>query len=188
MPTSWRNIWKTTLFSIISLNIPHNLFFSTSPSKNTGTPSAFGCILGFLIYKLWHSQLPDNNIVFQERTVGYPLSIWWSVSVMYGYEWHNLQKVWDKWCYWLRMSVYRVYWTNPFPLHSIFLYIYDPIQQVCLHLQWPAHTLLHTCCNCAVRTQTCTSYLWYSVHKYSDINTVSENTAFTKTFTHTYNL
>lgn len=101
-------------------------FFSTSPSKNTGTPSAFGCIFGFLMYKLWHSQLPDNNIVSQERMVGYLLSIWWSVSVMYSYEWHNLQKVWDEWCFWLRMSIYHIYWTNPFhfSLHSTFLHIY----------------------------------------------------------------
>lgn len=145
MPTSWRNIWKTTLFSIISLNIPHNLFFSTSPSKNTGTPSAFGCILGFLIYKLWHSQLPDNNIVFQERTVGYPLSIWWSVSVMYAYEWHNLQKVWDKWCYWLRMSVYRVYWTNPFPFYFIPSFCtYTIPYSKCAYIFSDLHTLSYT--------------------------------------------
>lgn len=151
MQTSWWNIWKITLYYFAKHS--SQPFFSTFPSKNTGTPSAFGCIFGFLIYKLWHSQLPDNNIVSQERMVGYLLSIWWSVSVMYSYEWHNLQKVWDEWCFWLRTSVYCIY-TELTLLIFHFIppfctYNSTNIKCACLNLRWPAHILTHmlrVCC------------------------------------------
>lgn len=152
MQTSWRNIWKTTLFSIISLNIPRNLF---SPHLHPRTLAHHLHLAAYLDSLCTSSGTPNS-----QTTISFPRRGWSDICSPFGDQ--------CLLCTAMNDTTYRRYetsdafgWEWAFTIYTeltLFIFPFIPpfctyistnIKCACLNLCWPAHTLtrmLQLCC------------------------------------------